>query len=61
MGCLSVIFERKGGVETTYERKGGIDAWYSQVCDVPSVGIRFCASDGPFLTKEGYSIIVNAQ
>ena len=71
MGCLTVIYERigggdvtfesKGGVDATFEKRGGINAWYSQVCEVPVAGLRFCASDGAFLTREGYSIIVKAQ
>ena len=71
MGCLTVTFERtggggsvglerNGGIDAGFARQGGMNASFSQVCDIPIPGVRFYASDGAFLTKEGYSIIVKA-
>lgn len=58
IGCLTISFERKGGLEVGARRIGGLSVSMGLVCEVSydSDGIIW-ASDGKLITLEGGYLI----
>lgn len=62
MGCLTVTFERIGGIEAVFEKKSGGEAWFSMVCDTHVSKKRLRDKDGKLvLTNDGKTIILKEE